>query len=156
MDLVHAYLKTKKTRPVNQALKPDAIIQSCNLEPFGRCKSEPLKKSKNSRLQIILEISNIKNFAKFTGKYLFWGLFLKFQACRPVTFFKSDFNIGASCFHRCFLNFLRTTFFIENLRKLLLTVLSEYSEVSHSVSYLISRLHVLSNLIKNLRKTLHK
>ena len=143
MDLVHAYLKTKKTRPVNQILKPDAIIKSYNLEPFGRCNSEPLKKSKSSRLQIIFEISNIKNFAIFTGKHLFWGLALKSQACRPVTFFKSDFNIGVSCFHRCFLNFLRTAFFKENLRKLLLTVLSQYSEVSQNVSYLISRLHVL-------------
>ena len=41
--------------------------------------------------------------------------------------------------------FLKTTFSIEHLRWLLLTVLSQYSKVS-------SRLHVVSILIKNLHK----
>ena len=52
--------------------------------------------------------------------------------------------------------FLRTLFFIEHLRWLLLTVLLQYSKVSLRACSLISSLHVLSILSKNLRKTLHK
>ena len=111
MDLVHAYLKTKKTRPVNQILKPDAIIKSYNLEPFGRCNSEPLKKSKSSRSQIIFELSSIKNFAIITGTHLFWGLFLiKLQALRPAIFLKSGSNTGVS-YGYCRL--FKNSFFIE-------------------------------------------
>ena len=119
-----------------------------DLEPFGRCNSEPLKVSKSSRSHIIFEISSIKNFAIFTGKHLFWGLFLiKLQAFRPGTFLKRDFNTGVSC---GYCELFKNSFFIENLRRLLLTVLPQYSEVSWGVSYLISFLHVLSSLIKNL------
>ena len=113
-----------------------------------------MKKSKSSRSQIIFEISSIKNFAIFTGKHLFWGPFLiKLQAFRAATFLKRDHNTGVSCEY-CKL--FKNSFFIENLRWLLLTVLPQYSEVNWCVPYLISSLHVLSNLIKNLRKTLHK
>ena len=49
-------------------------------------------------MQIIFKISSIKNFAIFTGKHLFWGLFLiKLQTFRPATFLKRDSNTGVSC-----------------------------------------------------------
>ena len=51
--------------------------------------------------------------------------------------------------------FLGTEFFIENLRWLLLTVLLPQSKVNWGVCSSISRLRVISNLIKNLNKTLH-
>ena len=137
---------------MTQTLKPDAY--NLDLEPLGPCNSEPLKKSKSSRSQMFFELSRIKNFAIFTGKHLCSGLFLiKLQAFRPATFLKRDSNTGVSC---GYCEIFKNSFFRENLRWLLLTVLPQYSEVSQGVSYLISRLHVLSNLIKNLRKTLHK
>ena len=100
---------------------------------------------------MIFEIISIKNFPIFTGKHLFWGLFLiKMQAFRPATFLKRDSNTDVSC---GYYEILRTVFFIENLRWLILAMQLQYSE---GVSYFISRFHVLSNLIKNLRNTLHK
>ena len=153
MDSVHAKLKTKK---LDLWVRPWSLTPSynLNLEPLGWCNSEPLKKLKSSRSQVIFEIGSINNFAIFTGKHLFWGLFLiKFQGFRPATFLKRDSNTGVSCgYYELFKN----SFFTENLRWLLLTVQPQYSEDRLSVSYLISRLHVLSNLIKSLRKTLHK
>ena len=104
------------------------LTPSYNLRPLGRCNSELLKKSKSSRSQIIFEINSFKNFAKFTGKHLFWGLFLiKLQAFRPATFLKRDSNTGVSC---GYCELYKNIFFIENLRWLLLTVLPQYSEVS--------------------------
>ena len=102
------------------------------------------------------KIGSLKNFAIFKGKHLCWGIFLRrLQAFRPATFFRKRFQ------HRWFLwilrNFVRTAFFIEHLRWLLLTVLQQYSKVSWGFCYsLISRLHVFSILIRNLHKTFHK
>ena len=51
---------------------------------------------RNSRLQIILKIRVLKNFAIFTEKHLVWNLFLiKSMALRPATLLKKDFN---TCF----------------------------------------------------------
>ena len=84
------------------------LTPSYNLRPLGRCNSELLKKSKSSRSQIIFEINSFKNFAKFTGKHLFWGLFLiKLQAFRPATFLK---RTPTQVFPVDFVNFLRTAF----------------------------------------------
>ena len=63
-----------KTRPVTRTPKPDAY--NLHLKPLGRCKSEPFKKLKSSRLQMFFKIGSIKNFAIFTGKHLCWELFL--------------------------------------------------------------------------------
>ena len=75
------------------------------------------------------------------------------RAFRPATFLKGDPNTGVSCGY-CAL--FKNSFFKENLRWLLLTVLPQHSEVDYGVSYLILRIHVLSNLFKNLRKILLK
>ena len=69
------------------------------------------------------------------------------------TFLKRGSNTVVSC---GYCDLFKNSFFKENLRWLLLTVPPQYSEVSLGVSYLVSCLHLLSNLIKNLRKTLHK
>ena len=50
----------------------------------------------------------------------------------------------------------KNSFFIEQLRWLLLAVLTQYSKVSWGVCSLILHLHVLSILIKNLPRTLYK
>ena len=94
-------------------VRPWSLTSSYNLdlEPFGRCNSEPLKKSKSSRSQIIFELSSIKNFAIITGTHLFWGLFLiKLQALRPAIFLKSGSNTGVS-YGYCRL--FKNSFFIE-------------------------------------------
>ena len=127
MDSVHANLKTKK---LDLCLRLWSLTPSYNLdlEPLGPCNSEPLKKSKSSRSQMFSEISSNKNFVIFTGKHLCWGLFLiKLQAFRPATFLKRDSNTGVSC---GYCEIFKNSFFRENLRWLLLTVLPQYSEVS--------------------------
>ena len=96
-----------------------------NLKPSN---SEPWTKSKSSRLQMLFKISSIKNFAIFTGKHLCWGLFLiKLQAYRPTIFLKRDSNTGVSC---GYCELCKNSFFVENLRWLLVTVLPQYSKVS--------------------------
>ena len=63
---------------------------------------------------MFFEISSIKNFAIFTGKHLFWGLFLiKLQAFRPATFLKRDLNTGVLC---GYCELYKNNFFIENHR----------------------------------------
>ena len=105
MDSVHAKLKNKK---LDLWVRHWNLTPSYNLRPLGRCNSELLKKSKSSRSQIIFEINSFKNFAKFTGKHLFWGLFLmKLQAFRPATFLK---RTPTQVFPVDFVNFLRTAF----------------------------------------------
>ena len=138
-----------KTKKLDLWLRPWSLTPSCNLdlEPLGPCNSEPLKQSKSSRSQIFFETSSLKDFTRFTGKHLCWGLVLiKLQAFRPTTFLETPTQV----FPVVIVKFLRTAFFIENLRWLLLTVLPQWSRVSWSVCSLISRLEVLSNLIKNL------
>ena len=52
--------------------------------------------------------------------------------------------------------FLRTAFFIEHLRWLLLTILPQYNKASWGACSLNLHLHVILILIKNFRKALHK
>ena len=76
------------------------VSYNLDLATLGPCNSEPLKQSISSPLQMFFEISSLKNFAIFTGKQLFWGLFLiKLQIFMPVTFLKRDSNSGISCGH---------------------------------------------------------
>ena len=56
-----------------------------------------------------------RNFAKFTGKHLCQGLFLKkLQVIRPTTLSKK--KLWRRCFPVNFEKFLRTPFFTEHLR----------------------------------------
>ena len=74
------------------------------------------RKDKSSRSQMFFEIGVLKNLRIFTG-HMCWDLFLiKLQAWWPATLFKRDSN----CFPVNFLKFLRTPFFIEHFRRLLL------------------------------------
>ena len=119
-----------KNKKLDLWVRPWSLTPSHNLglETFGLCNSESLKKSKSSRSQMFFEISSIKNFAIFTGKHLCWGLgLIKLHACRPATFLKRDSNTGVSC---GYCEIFKNSFFKENLRWLLLTVLPQYSEVS--------------------------
>ena len=74
---------------------------------------------RSSCLQMFFKIGVLKNFAIFTGEYLFWSLFLiKLQlAIRPATLLKTDSNTDV------FLWILRnftTPFFIKHFWWLLL------------------------------------
>ena len=61
----------------------------------------------------------IKNFAKFTGKYLCQSLFFsKVAGLRPATLLKK--RLWHRCFPVNFAKFLRTPFLTEHLRWLLL------------------------------------
>ena len=64
-------------------------------------KATPWKKSpkqslpKSLQKQPYFKIGVPRNFPIFTGKYLWWSLFLtKLQFLRPATIFKRDFNAG--------------------------------------------------------------
>ena len=146
-DLVQDERCRLKNKKLDLWLGPWSLTPSYNLdlELLGPCNIEPLKQSKSSRSQMFFEIGTLKNSAIFTGKHLCWCLFLiKLRAFRPATFLKRDSNTGISCGY------------CKIFRWLLLKVLPQYSKVSWGACSLIFRLHVLSILIKNLHKTLHK
>ena len=64
---------------------------------------------------MFFEIRSIKNFAIFTGKHLFWGLFLiKLQASRPATFLKRDSNTSVSCEYCELCSFMQWTLSISS------------------------------------------
>ena len=129
-------------------------LQNLDLKPVGPCKIEPFKKLKRNSLQMFFKIGSIKKFAMFTGKYLSWGLFLiKFQVYRSANLLKIDSNTGVSCGYCKNFN---NSFLIQPLRWLLLAILPRYSKVSWDACSLISRLRLLSLLIKNFHETLHK
>ena len=82
-------------------------------------KMSPLLHKKLDYSQMFFKIGVLKNFANFTVKHLCWSLFLiKLQAKKRLQ-------------HRCcpvvFAKFLRTPLFKENLRRLLLFLLCNYS-----------------------------
>ena len=66
--------------------------------------------SRSSRLQTFFKTGVLKNFAKFTGKHLCQN--------QPATLLKN--RLWHSCFPVNFAKFLRTPFFTEQLRWLLL------------------------------------
>ena len=75
------------------------------------------------------------------------------DVCRSADFFKIGCNTGVSCGHcKIFKNRFLTQYF----QWLLLTALPRYSKMSWGACSLISRLNVLSILIKNFHETLHK
>ena len=88
---------------------------------FSSSESSLLKYKKNMRLESSISTSNrpevfckkvvLRNFTKFTGKYLC-------QSLRPATLLKK--RLWHRCFPANFVKFLRTSFFIERLRWLLL------------------------------------
>ena len=59
-------------------------------------------------------------------------------------------------FHMDIAKFLRTAFFIEHLRWLLLTILPQYNKARWGACSLNLHLQVSLILIKNFRKALHK
>ena len=131
-------------------MKPDHVIHSrpWNFRPIWQWTIETVKKQ-----PMFFEIG-LKNFAILTGKHLCWGLcVIKLQTSDLQLFLKET---PTQVFHVDIAKILRTASFIEHLRWLLLKVLPQYSKVSWGVCSLIPRLHVLSILIKNLHKTLHK
>ena len=69
---------------------------------------------------MFFEIGVLKNFATFTGKHALESLLNKVASLKPCNFIKKRLQ------HRCFpvniAKFLRTTFFTEHLRRLLLIV----------------------------------
>ena len=73
----------------------------------------------SNRLQMFFKVAVLKNFAIFTGKHLCWSLFLiKYPAFRATTLLKGGFPANIA-------KFLRTTFYRESLRWLLLNVLEK-------------------------------
>ena len=78
-------------------------------------------KYRNSRSQMFFKIGALKNFAIFKGKHLRWSLFFKNVAgLSPAILLKK--RLSHSCFLANIERFLRTAFYIEQLRWLLLKV----------------------------------
>ena len=74
----------------------------------------------NSRPGVFCKKGVLKNFTKFTGKYLCQSLFFNKVAClRPATLLKK--RLWHRCFPVNFVKFSRTPFSIEHVRWLLLT-----------------------------------
>ena len=71
----------------------------------------------------------LRNFAKFTGKHLCQNLFFnKVASLRSATLLKR--RLWRRCFPVSFAKFLRTPFFKEHLRRLLLQVVVHQMQVS--------------------------
>ena len=68
---------------------------------------------RSTRSQTFFIIVVLKNFANFTGKSLYWSLFLIFYSVKQ--------RLQHRCFPVKFAKFLRKTFFTEHLRRLLQT-----------------------------------
>ena len=84
--------------------------------------------SRRSRSQMSYQIGVLENFAKFTRKHLCPSLFPNTVAgLRTVALLKK--RLRHRCFSVNFAKFVRTLFFIEHLRWLLLTAL-DFSKVS--------------------------
>ena len=84
------------------------------------------QKYRSSR-SMFFRIGVLKNFAMFTGKNLCWSLFLiKLQAWKPAILFKRDSKIGIFLWNLEKF-FLRTPFFTEHIRWLLLKISHEFS-----------------------------
>ena len=89
-------------------------------------KSEALKMAivfyanyRSSRPEVFCKKGVLKNFAKFTEKHLCQSLFFNIVAgLRPATILKK--RLWHRCFPVNFVKFLRTSFFTEHLRWLLL------------------------------------
>ena len=78
---------------------------------------------RNSRPEVFCKLGTLRNFTKFTGKHLCQGLFLnKVAGLRAANLLKKSF--WHRCFSLDFAKFLRTPFFTEHLRRLLLNLSS--------------------------------
>ena len=79
----------------------------------------------------------LRNFTKFTGKYLCQNIFFNIIAgLRPVTLLKK--RLWHRCFPENFVKFLRTPFFIENLQWLLLSLRLVQGEILLFRKYITS------------------
>ena len=96
----------------------------------------------------------LRNFAKFTGKHLCQSLsFNKVAGLRPVTLLKK--RLWHRCFPVNFVKYLRTPFFTEHLRWLLLKFYNNYYNIFLKVKFILYFLtcievgHSLLNTILN-------
>ena len=77
------------------------------------------KTDRSSRLEVFYRKGVLRNFAKLIGKHLCQSLFFnKVAGLRPATLLKK--RLWHRCFPMNFAKFLRTPFFTEHLRWLLL------------------------------------
>ena len=73
-----------------------------------------------SSLSMFFKIGVLKTLANFTGKQLRWSLFNKVVGLKAWSVIKN--RLQQRCFSVKFAKFLRTTFFTEHLRWLLLEI----------------------------------
>ena len=92
--------------------------------------------NRNSRLEVFCKKGVLRNFTKFTGKYLCQSLFFnKVAGLRPATLLKK--RLWHRCFPVHFAKFLKTNFLTEHLRWLLLHELAtEESTFTYFKRYL--------------------
>ena len=76
--------------------------------------------SRSSRPEVSCKKGVLRNFPKFTGKHLSQSLFFNKVAGSPATLLRK--RLWHRCFPVNFAKFLRTFFFIEHLRWLLLLI----------------------------------
>ena len=80
---------------------------------------------RRSRPEVFCKKGVLRKFTEFAGKHLCQSLFFnKFAGLKPVTLLKM--RLWHSCFPVNFLKFLRTPFYIEYLRWLLLRVVLSF------------------------------
>ena len=74
---------------------------------------------RRSRSQMFFKIDVLKNFANYTGKHPCWSLFNKVEGLKACNFIIKK-RLQHRCFPVKFVKFVKTLFFIEHLRWLLL------------------------------------
>ena len=104
-----------------------------------------------SRSQMFLKVVVRKSYAIFTGKRLRWSPFLiKFQSFRPATLLKRNSNKSVFLW---ILQNLRTVFFIEHIRWLLLSFATTFRNCCWKDRLItVNKYHVHSTPEKHLKK----
>ena len=99
INIISCYIFDIRTKKIILAIIPASIV---------------LKLFRSNRLMMFCKKGVFKSFAKFTGKYLYWILFLiKLQPFKPARLSKRNSNSGV--FLTNFANFLKNTHFEEHL-----------------------------------------
>ena len=98
-----------------------------------------------SRLQKFLEIGALKNFAIFTGKILFWSLFLiNFQAIWPATLLQFYYRTLTQLFSCEYCRIFKNNFFYRTL--LVADSEEDLLNPSSTILYLNGSLWIFHNL----------
>ena len=108
--------------------------------------------SRNSRPEVFCKKAVLRNFTKFTGKYLCQSLFFnKVAGLRPATLLKK--RLCHRCFPESFVKFRSTPFFIEHVWWLLLVPSVPFNGHSAENWYLVLQKSFVIDILQGSKHT---